>query len=589
MTTTITSAGRIGYANSEGHSNGAGFVYNDQQLLYEMGVIMGTSVSGIFDNVRSTGGVYNQDFTSASKIVKHTPGERSFSEVTGSYRNAPTEGSESLLVTYRSMVWKEDPYKDFVILEYKIKNTTSSQLTNFYMGLFADWDIQSGGASDKAAWDSDTRLGYVFPAQLASLPRAGIQALTGTPNYYAIDNDNTIPGNPFGIFDGFTDAEKFSAISSGLGKTTAGGSSGNDISHVVSVGPYTINGGGEITIAFALHGANTTTDLIKSAKYADSLYNYTFTAPKPIVDNLEVCYGGQATLEAAGALKFKWYSDLIGGAAIFSGPQFTITDLKKDSIVFVSNADNTYESLRTPVSITVKANPIITSSGDLELCEGESVVLSSSPGDEYTWSTNGKTQSINVTSAGSYSVSVREGTLECESLPLDVIFNQKPTPEFSYATAAGNEIVLTNQSTDAISWQWDFGDGTKSVEENPEHKYSLIGNYTITLTATSDKGCEATTSRSVGIITGTEPTLENSLLLYPNPVYDDKVIISRLIISEPVEINVFNAQGVLVYNHMLNINEYESIVNTSHLAGGVYHVRISTKQETMTKTVVLIR
>ncbi|WP_276367592.1 S8 family serine peptidase [Chryseolinea sp. H1M3-3] len=589
VTTTITSAGRIGYANTEGHSNGAGFVYNDQQLLYEMGVIMGTSSSVIFDNVRGTGGLYNQDFTSASKIMKHTPGERSFSEITGSYRNAPAEGSESLLVSYRSMVRKEDPYKDFVILEYKIKNTTSSQLTNFYMGLFADWDIQSGGASDKAAWDNGTRLGYVFPAQLASLPRAGIQALTGTPNYYAIDNDNTIPGNPFGIFDGFTDAEKFSAISSGLGKVTAGGSSGNDISHVVSVGPYTINGGDEITIAFALHGAKSTSDLIASAKYADSLYNYTFNAPKPMVDNVEVCYGGQATLEASGALRFKWYSDLIGGSAIFSGPQFTIIDLKKDSLVFVSNADNTYESLRTPVSIKVRPNPIITSSGNLELCEGESVVLSSSPGDEYTWSTTKKTQSISVTSAGSYNVVVRDGTLECESLPIEVIFNPKPTPEFSYATEAGNEIVLTNQSTNAASWQWDFGDGTKSVEENPSHQYSLIGNYTITLTATSEQGCEATTSRSVGIITGIEPTLENNFLLYPNPVYDDKLFISRVIISEPVEINIFNGQGVVVHHQMLSKQEYESVLNTSQLASGVYHLRISTKQETMIKTIVLMR
>ena len=44
------------------------------------------------------------------------------------------------------MVWKNDPYKNFVILEYKIKNTTATPLSNFYMGIFADWDILSGGS-----------------------------------------------------------------------------------------------------------------------------------------------------------------------------------------------------------------------------------------------------------------------------------------------------------------------------------------------------------------------------------------------------------------------------------------------------------
>ena len=40
----------------------------------------------------------------------------------------------------------------------------------------------------------------------------------------------------------------------------------------------------------------------------------------------------------------------------------------------------------------------------------------------------------------------------------------------------------------AISWEWDFGDGGESVEENPSHQYDAIGGYTVTLKATSDKG-----------------------------------------------------------------------------------------------------
>ena len=43
ITTTLSAAGRIGFSNPESQTNGSGFVYNDRSLLYERGVIMGTS------------------------------------------------------------------------------------------------------------------------------------------------------------------------------------------------------------------------------------------------------------------------------------------------------------------------------------------------------------------------------------------------------------------------------------------------------------------------------------------------------------------------------------------------------------------
>jgi serine protease len=592
ITTTITSSGRIGYANSQNQNNGSGFIYNEEQLLFEMGVIMGTSSSDLFDNVRSVSGDYNQEFTTDDKIKKLTPGERSFSEVTGSFRNAESEASASLSIAYRSMVWKNAPYRNFVILEYTIKNTTTDPLTNFYMGIFADWDILSGGSSDRAAWDNDTRLGYVFPAQPSALPRAGIQALTGNPNYYAIDNDDALAGNPLGLYDGFTDSEKFMAISSGLDKIQAGNPSGNDVSQVVSVGPYSINGGEEITIAFALHSATALPDLLTSAKYADSLYNYTFTAPKPIAGNIESCQGDDAIAEATGASNFKWYTNFVGGTPIFSGPEFTIPTLDHDTLVYVSNADQSYESLRTPVSIAIKPKPVISSSGSLDLCPGENILLSANAGEEYTWNTGEKTQAIEVASTGSYTVTVRDGSLQCTSLPAQVIVHPNPFSIFTIeneASATGQELIFLNESTGATSWQWNFGDGQISDEENPTHSYAAIGNYTITLTATSDEGCVSIESKSIGIITGTEFSLEKTVKLYPNPVYDDAIIVNRSVAIDPIEINVFNSQGGLVYHQSIVAMEQESSINVSGLSSGIYQVQIITRGQSLIRKIVVAR
>jgi uncharacterized repeat protein (TIGR01451 family) len=50
------------------------------------------------------------------------------------------------------------------------------------------------------------------------------------------------------------------------------------------------------------------------------------------------------------------------------------------------------------------------------------------------------------------------------------------------------------------SYSWDFGDGTTSTEQNPEHTYTSIGLYTAELTVTDARGCQATTTVEVEVL-----------------------------------------------------------------------------------------
>jgi len=42
-------------------------------------------------------------------------------------------------------------------------------------------------------------------------------------------------------------------------------------------------------------------------------------------------------------------------------------------------------------------------------------------------------------------------------------------------------------------WKWDFGDGSKSFHQNPTHKYSKAGKYTVSLTVKNAKGSNKVT------------------------------------------------------------------------------------------------
>ena len=51
------------------------------------------------------------------------------------------------------------------------------------------------------------------------------------------------------------------------------------------------------------------------------------------------------------------------------------------------------------------------------------------------------------------------------------------------------DVQFTDRTTgEPTSWYWDFGDGTNSTQQNPEHIYNTAGIYTPILTASNEVG-----------------------------------------------------------------------------------------------------
>lgn len=52
----------------------------------------------------------------------------------------------------------------------------------------------------------------------------------------------------------------------------------------------------------------------------------------------------------------------------------------------------------------------------------------------------------------------------------------------------GKQVAFTALTHSAVSWQWDFGDGSTSTEQNPVYKYEDGGYYKAVLSATDEEG-----------------------------------------------------------------------------------------------------
>ena len=87
---------------------------------------------------------------------------------------------------------------------------------------------------------------------------------------------------------------------------------------------------------------------------------------------------------------------------------------------------------------------------------------------------------------------------------------KEPISNFSFSgsTSVGENIEFTNSSSNADSYNWDFGDGSNSTEKSPSHSYEKPGNYTIILDAKGEGGSNSV-SKSIKI-TGITYTFTNN-------------------------------------------------------------------------------
>ena len=126
---------------------------------------------------------------------------------------------------------------------------------------------------------------------------------------------------------------------------------------------------------------------------------------------------------------------------------------------------------------------------------------------------------------GTYSVqlSVTDSIGSCnDSIVKTVVVIGNPLPcqaSFSYTANASNNMIIsfTDQSQgNPYAWFWNFGDGTSSTNQHPTHTYASAGNYTVSLSITTQT-CNDTTSQQ---ITVSPNNTTGSLLVY---VFADSV------------------------------------------------------------------
>ena len=286
LAVTLTSRGNLAFDNLTG-TVGMGLMYRgSSNILSEGGLLLATSPTRVSDRLRANGGQSRQSFFSLSQAKRQQPGPRADQEVRAVFQDTiPMAGSRirsvGMAVRQRGYAWSAPGRRDFVLLEYSLKNLTADTLKPLYAGLFTDWDVPTadGSSRNAAAWDSTRAMGYTYALgqqATATLPAsyAGVRLLRGgSPTVYSIDN-NAPAGTPVRLADGFSLAEKFLTLSNGTARAqrSAGLPNGADVSQVVGTRITKLAPGDSTTVTFAVLVASSLPQLQAAADAALSAY-----------------------------------------------------------------------------------------------------------------------------------------------------------------------------------------------------------------------------------------------------------------------------------------------------------------------------
>jgi len=292
-------------------------------------------------------------------------------------------------------------------------------------------------------------------------------------------------------------------------------------------------------------------------------------------------------------------------------------------------------TLTTAVIVTVGLLPVptIIANRTTTLCQGESVILSSSPANGYLWSNGEKTQSITVSSAGIYSVAISNTCgNSVTSAPITITVNPlTPPPTISangpITFCQGGSVMLTS-SRPANNYLWSNGEKTQTITVSSSGNYSVTTNsggcstssdatkVTVnplpSIPTISANGAVLTSSSADNnqwylngsIISGATSqdytmttlgtytvvvtndngcsassipynTTDDDFIIYPNP-NDGQFRIQKPATMQIIELKIYNMFGHLMYQSKTG----ETNLNLQGLNGGAYVLEIKTGGKT---------
>ena len=331
---------------------------------------------------------------------------------------------------------------------------------------------------------------------------------------------------------------------------------------------YSNDGNG---VVFKYDIANDTVIKIKDFKGYDGVYatgdlieyKQCILSSLSTTANDTICPGDSVNLIASGATSYLW----------LPGNYITDTITVSPSSTIIYSVIGITDSCRNTKTITVKVqtNPIISPASSTTVCYGDTVILTSSPANTYSWNTGATTQSIIVITSGFFTdtVSYINGSgCSFSSLVDTVIVN--PVPPIPIITLSGDTLISSGTTGNL----WFRNNDSIAGQVFPFFFPTQNGVYS--LEVTNSYGCTSTSTAFYLVDLGiSKIKMNNTVFVYPNPFDEQTTLYFN-------SYNSVHNSFLLIYDLMgrevkrIPVNQNKTIINKEDLAMGMYFYNLIT-------------
>jgi hypothetical protein len=239
-----------------------------------------------------------------------------------------------------------------------------------------------------------------------------------------------------------------------------------------------------------------------------------------------------------------------------------------------------------PPAIYVGGNRITNTT--VHICNGASASLSVPAGFSYMWSTGETTQSITVSTAGTYFATITGTNINYPVVTDPVTFivdnTNVPTPVLSFA----NNTISSSVTSGTYSYSWTFNGMPIAGAITPSVPAAQSGCYAVTV---QDPGGCFTTSDTLCIIpTGiNEIASSNNVTLYPNPFDQSATLIFDNPFKNNFTLKIMDLAGRELRN-IQNIFTNSLLIEKGTLNQGIYFYQlINQTKQTLVKGKMVIQ
>jgi hypothetical protein len=154
--------------------------------------------------------------------------------------------------------------------------------------------------------------------------------------------------------------------------------------------------------------------------------------------------------------------------------------------------------------------------------------------------------------------------------------------------AVNQDITFYTTVHNGTNYQWELGDSTQITGvANPTYSYLQAGVYQVMVISSNAAGCQSRDSVTVTISAATGMTETSGAItfaVYPNPVTDNLIIQNTAASVEPVNMDIYNAEGQLTGNYTLT--DATSTIPVKNLVSGTYHIKFYNNKMSNTRSFV---